>query len=54
MHQYLTTVKPMHDAFVQPSKQYADVIVPRGGENGMALSLILSKLNEQIHNERSL
>ncbi len=47
--QYLKTVKPMHDAFVEPSKQHADIIVPRGGENNMALSLILSKLREQIH-----
>ena len=50
-HQYLTTVKPMHDAFVQPSKQHADIIVPKGGENGMALSLILSKLHEQIRGD---
>lgn len=49
--QYLTTVKPMHDAFVHPSKQHADIIVPKGGENGMALSLILSKLHEQIHGD---
>lgn len=48
-HQYLTTVKPMHDAFVQPSKHHADIIIPKGGENSMALSLILSTLNEQIH-----
>jgi uridine kinase len=48
-HQYLTTVKPMHDAFVQPSKHYADIIIPKGGENGMALNLILSTLNEEIH-----
>ncbi len=43
-HQYLTTVKPMHEAFVQPSKKYADIIVPHGGENQVALSVILSKL----------
>lgn len=42
--QYLTTVKPMHDAFVQPSKKYADLIVPRGGENRTALGLIISEL----------
>lgn len=46
--QYLTTVKPMHEAFVAPSKKYADVIVPHGGENGVALSVILSKLNEEL------
>ena len=46
--QYMTTVKPMHDAFVQPSKQYADIIVPRGGHNQTALGLILAKLNEDL------
>lgn len=46
--QYLTTVKPMHDAFVEPSKQLADLIVPQGGENATALQLILSRLKEDI------
>ena len=46
--QYLTTVKPMHDLFVEPSKQYADLIVPRGGKNGVALNIILSKIKEDL------
>lgn len=46
--QYLATVKPMHDAFVEPSKQYADLIIPQGGENAKALSLIISKLKEEV------
>jgi uridine kinase len=46
--QYLLTVKPMHEAFVEPSKQYADLIVPRGGENLMALSVLISKLKEEL------
>jgi len=46
--QYLTTVKPMHDAFVEPSKKCADVIVPEGGFNQVALSLILAKLKEGL------
>ncbi len=46
--QYLSTVKPMHEAFVQPSKKQADVIVPRGGDNPCALGLIISKLKEEI------
>jgi uridine kinase len=46
--QYLKTVKPMHEEFVKPSRQYADVIVPLGGENTMALSVILSKLRESL------
>jgi uridine kinase len=44
--QYLQTVKPMHDAFVEPSKKYADVIFPEGGHNQVAIGLILAKLSE--------
>lgn len=44
--QYLKTVKPMHDAFVEPSKKHADVIFPGDGNNEVAISLILAKLNE--------
>jgi uridine kinase len=44
--QYLTTVKPMHEAFVEPSKRYADVIVPEGGHNQVAIDLIVAKLRE--------
>jgi uridine kinase len=40
--QYYETVRPMHMAFVEPSKRFADVIVPEGGENRVALELILS------------
>ena len=43
--QYLTTVKPMHEQFVEPSKKYADIIVPEGGYNRVALEM----LNERIH-----
>ena len=39
--QYLTTVKPMHEQFVEPSKRKADLIVPEGGRNNMALSLLI-------------
>ncbi len=46
--QYLKTVKPMHDAFVNPSKKYADVIIPEGGYNQCAISLVLAKLKEGI------
>ena len=42
--QYTTTVKPMHDQFVEPSKRYADVIVPRGGENSVALKMIIERI----------
>lgn len=43
--QYLKTVKPMHTAFVEPSKKFADVIIPEGGHNQVAISLILAKLS---------
>ena len=46
--QYLATVKPMHEAFVEPSKKYADVIVPEGGENAVAFDLIISRLQSII------
>lgn len=42
--QYLQTVKPMHEQFVEPSKRYADVIVPRGGHNQVAIDLILARI----------
>ena len=40
--QYLSTVKPMHLEFVEPSKRYADVIVPQGGHNSVAIGMLLS------------
>lgn len=46
--QYLSTVKPMHDAFVAPSKKYADLIIPEAGRNEIALSVLLAKLNEDL------
>ena len=42
IEQYLGTVKPMHLEFVEPSKRYADVIIPRGGHNAVAVDLLLS------------
>lgn len=49
--QYISTVKPMHEAFVQPSKKQADLIVPRGGENPWALGLIISRLKEEVNKQ---
>ena len=46
--QYLTTVKPMHDAFVEPSKRYADIIIPEGGENLVALEMLLGRIRAHI------
>jgi uridine kinase len=46
--QYLTTVKPMHDQFIEPSKKYAHVIIPEGGENQVAVNLLLTKIKSII------
>lgn len=43
IEQYTTTVKPMHEQFVEPSKKYADIIVPEGGYNHVALNMIIEK-----------
>jgi uridine kinase len=42
--QYLTTVKPMYHQFVEPTKRYADLIVPEGGENQVAIDLLTTKI----------
>jgi uridine kinase len=40
--QYLSTVKPMHLEFVEPTKRYADIIIPRGGHNAVAIDMLLT------------
>lgn len=46
--QYLTTVKPMHEQFVQPSRQYADIVVLEGGRNLVALDMIVQRVRSHI------
>lgn len=46
--QYRSTVRPMHLQFVEPTKRYADVIVPRGGENAVAIDLIISMAQQRL------
>ena len=48
IEQYLATVQPMHLQFVEPSKRYADVIVPRGGQNAVAIEMIVAKIQRRI------
>lgn len=48
IEQYLTTVRPMHLEFVEPSKRYADVIIPEGGFNKVALEMITSRIKEML------
>ena len=48
LEQYLSTVQPMHLEFVEPSKRYADVIVPRGGHNAIAIEMIVAKIERRL------
>ena len=44
--QYLATVRPAHEQFIEPSKRYADVIIPKGGLNRPALDVLLARVRE--------
>ena len=46
--QYLNTVKPMHELYVEPSKRKADIIVPEGGKNLVALEMIVNRIASHI------
>jgi uridine kinase len=46
--QYLTTVRPMHFEFVEPTKRYADVILPRGGQNTAGIEVIAARIRERL------
>ena len=48
VQQYLNTVKPMHEQFVEPSKRYADLIVPEGGRNQVAMDMIIQRIRSHI------
>jgi uridine kinase len=52
--QYLTTVQPMHLQFVEPSKRYADVIVPRGGHNTIAIEMIVANIQRRLDAARAV
>lgn len=49
INQYLQTVRPMHEAFVEPSKKYADIIVPEGGSNKVAIDFISTKIVDLLN-----
>jgi uridine kinase len=46
--QYMETVRPMHLKFVEPSKRYADIIIPHGGQNRVAMAMVVSRLRELL------
>ncbi|MGB7367070.1 MAG: uridine kinase [Carnobacterium jeotgali] len=51
IEQYLTVVKPMHHQFVEPSKKYADIIIPEGGTNQVAIDLMTTKIRSILVEE---
>ena len=48
IEQYVTTVRPMHEEFVEPSKRHADLIIPEGGENLVAIDAIISRVEHLL------
>jgi uridine kinase len=48
VNQYLTTVKPMHEQYVEPSRRRADIIVPEGGHNEVAMALLMERIRAHI------
>lgn len=52
--QYRNTVKPMHEAFVEPSKRNADIIIPNGGENGPAIEMLVHHIRSLIQRANTL
>lgn len=51
LDQYLTTVQPMHLQFVEPSKRYADLVIPRGGHNTVAIDLIIATIRRRLQEQ---
>jgi uridine kinase len=49
IHQYMSTVRPMHLEFVEPSKRYADIIIPEGGFNTAALDMVVSRIEKLLN-----
>jgi uridine kinase len=53
IHQYMSTVRPMHMEFVEPSKRYADVIIPEGGLNTVAMDMVVARIESLLRNHQS-
>jgi len=49
--QYLSVVKPMHQQFIEPTKKYADIIIPEGGKNQVAIDLLTTKVRSILENK---
>lgn len=48
LNRYIETVKPMHEQFIEPTKRYADIIVPLGGENTVAINILASTIRQKL------
>jgi uridine kinase len=53
IHQYLSTVRPMHMEFVEPSRRFADIIVPEGGLNNVALDMIVARIQTMLDDRKN-
>ena len=53
LRQYRTTVKPMHEQFIEPSKKYADLIIPRGGKNTVAIAILKNYMKKILDGEET-
>ena len=51
IQQYVSTVKPMHLEFVEPSKRWADIIIPKGGENEVAIDMVVTKITSLLQHQ---
>ena len=54
LDQYQTTVKPMHEKYVEPSKKYANIVVPEGGQNFVALDMIMGRIQRHLDEAEEL
>ena len=54
INQYISVVRPMHNQFVEPTKRYADIIIPEGGQNIVAIDLMVTKIKTILEKENSI
>ena len=54
IEQYVTAVRPMHNMFIEPTKRYADVIIPEGGDNDVAIDLMVTKIKTILESESNI